>query len=209
MTWCLRLSKLCFQNECSVNIFGRINLLLSSEWSRLIICLQASAAEENNNKCLTVLVFFFISLRFTVLYNKYTQSPPRLIVDFSHMSRVFSYKSLNPGHQDRQSRLNHSSLLSPVIVFLPDLPWLFLFGCAPVTDRWFLWHYEWCPNNSWFLFRFILGFMLFFGLLMTVACPPIYVQDQLLGLHVQCHPHHLLWFPSEWSNLCVWQVMFW
>lgn len=36
---------------------------------------------------------------------------------------------------------------------------------------------------------------------MTLVCPPVCVQDQLLGLHVQCHPHHLLWFPSECSNL--------
>lgn len=36
---------------------------------------------------------------------------------------------------------------------------------------------------------------------MTLVCPPVCVQDQLLGLHVQCHPHHLLRFPSECCNL--------
>lgn len=36
---------------------------------------------------------------------------------------------------------------------------------------------------------------------MTFACPPVCVQDQLLGLHVQRHSDHLLWFPSECDNL--------
>lgn len=55
---------------------------------------------------------------------------------------------------------------------------------------------------------------------MTLVSPPVCVQDQLLGLHVQRHPDHLLWFPSECNNLkcihvrafeswltCVWNIM--
>lgn len=35
---------------------------------------------------------------------------------------------------------------------------------------------------------------------MTPTCLPVCLQDQFLGLNVQCHPHHLLRFPSEFEE---------
>lgn len=105
------------QNKCSV--FSRLYLLLSSDWSRCIICLQK---EDNNNKMLNsrfLCVFFkeqsCFSLRLAFLCNKYTQSPPCYEVASRNMTVLsLLYKSsLNPGHQDRQSRSNHSARSSP------------------------------------------------------------------------------------------------
>lgn len=70
----------------------------------------------------------------------------------------------------RTDKVDQTTLLDPVLAVrslfrrsgLP--PWLspaVLVGCAPLTDWWILGHDEWCPNNSWYLFRFLLGFMLF------------------------------------------------
>lgn len=56
---------------------------------------------------------------------------------------------------------------------------------------------------------------------MTLVSHPVCVQDQLLGLHVQRHPDHLLWFPSECNHLkcvhvgpfetltCAWNITMW
>lgn len=104
------------QNKFSV--FSRLYLLLSSDRSRCIICLQK---EENNNKMLNkfLCVFFkersCFSLRLAFLCNKYTQSPACYEVATRNKTvLILLYKSsLNPGHQDRQSRSNHSARSSP------------------------------------------------------------------------------------------------